>query len=152
MTELDPFLTVKYQGPSDTEAVDHQILMSAGLLRRLVAIVQSIPDITAIYADVYIQEIVIVEVCKPRPIRGKEPEQYTLNDFIMTPATANQILAWVSKHVMDFFTDAAERVKAATAETGEIKTFLESLTGLVLSQNAKQSAGPTDAAPPEQTT
>lgn len=137
----DAYMSLKYKGPNEAEATDHQVFMSAGLLRRLVGMAQSVQDITEIYANPYIQEILIVETLTPRSDRGTEKAKYTLDDFEMTPKDGSKLMAWIAGHITSFFTEAVENIKTAVSEKGNLTTLTESVNGLVDLAEKKQSAG-----------
>lgn len=136
-----PRLTVSVKGPGDASPVSKELFMSAGLLRRLVAIAQAVEDITQLYSNPHVQDILIIEIMSPRTPRGEANMTYSLDDFEMSPEDANKIVIWATGHITGFFTNAVENIKTAVMDNGDLKTLMESLNGLSALAEKKLSAG-----------
>lgn len=122
-----------------------ELFMSAGLVRRLVGLANVIDDITKIYVDAKVQELMIVEVVRPHTPRGEAIKDYTLDDFEMSDADADLIIDWAGKHIVNFFTKSVQKLQAAVTDNGEIKTLMDSLNGLSALVVKKPLDGPSTA-------
>ena len=143
------FIVVTYKGRDDEKPKEHEIMMSIGLRQRVVAIAASINDITAIYSNVHIQTVLLLEILVPRDKKGKAESGYTLEDFEMTPEEADKLIKWVGDHTLSFFSNAVDNLSSAVGSTGGLTTLMASLSGLVSSQETKPSAGATDVVSPK---
>lgn len=137
----DPYLTVKVKMPGQEKAEDKELMMSAGLLRRVVAIASGAGDITEIYANPHIQQVILVEILQPRTEHGKKRENLSLDDFEMLPEEADKIVTWAGSHILNFFSGAVNNIKSAVSDQGSLKTLTDSLNGLANSVQTKPSAG-----------
>lgn len=140
-------LNVKFTDPDGTD-MEKDVLMSAGLVRRLAAIAASLDDFSRLYTDPTIQEVFILEVIKGRNKRGEEAEEelkYTLEDYEMTIAMGDEIAKWATDHVLHFFTNTAALVmKEATDKTSALAGLADSMNGLESFLETKQSVGPSE--------
>ena len=143
---LDPRITVEVKMPDAKEAGPHEVFMSAGLIRRLTAIINSLGEMSQMYSDPMVEDVLLVEVLSPRTERGKTQKIYTGEDFEMTMEEADRLLEWVRGHILDFFTKTVLRVGTeATNPNSQIQKLMQSLNGLAALMQEKQSAGPSTA-------
>lgn len=144
MIDVDNYITaaVKYDG--DEQAQERQFFMSAGLIRRLAGLVGNQDDMSRMYVDPVLQEVLLVEAIRPRTERGKEidPATYTLEDYEMDQETADRVLEWIEGHIFNFFIKSALKVsKAASDKNSPLQKLTQSVTGLQALLPEKQSAG-----------
>lgn len=143
----DDRLKITYKGPEETEATEHEIFMSAGLLRRLAGLSQAFGDPSRMWTDAVAQGMMVVEMLSPRNKRGEEEKVYDSEDFEMTIEDSEKLVDWGREHVIAFFGRATQGFEKAITQAGNLKTLTDSLSGLQALVVEKQSAGLSTAEP-----
>lgn len=142
----DERITVTVKMPGGSEPEPKEIFMSAGLVRRLATVVQSLGDISQMYSDPMVEDILLTEILTPRTERGKSQKIYTAEDFEMAMDEADRLLEWARGHVLHFFTKTVLRVgTVASNPNSPLLKLTQSLSGLAALAQQKHSAGATDA-------
>lgn len=128
-----------------------EIFMSGGLIRRLAAYT-TMDDITGIYADYQVQEILIIEALSPRSQRGVPLEELNIDQFGLSMGDAEKLIEWIVEHITDFFINSVEQALKFQEKNipilQKIETkaqLMQSQIGLKDSQEPKPSAGLTTA-------
>lgn len=94
-----------------------ELLMSYGLLNRIVRNFAEMGDIAKLYVDVNLQAAVIQEVLAKRTVNGTPIGNMDLDDLELSMDDSEKIVAWVAEHAMDFFLKGLEKVKDLTEAT-----------------------------------
>jgi len=144
--DVNDYITIPVKGPKQDKTEDQEFFMSAGLIRRLVSILQHRGDVSEMYTDPLIQELLILETVTPRNERGVDlATQTTLDDYVMTQADADKLLAWIEGHVFNFFIKMGTLVSQAAANPNSpLQKLLHSATGLKDLAQTKLSVGASD--------
>ena len=109
----DDYFKVKFnRTPGSDEAPEpKELFMSFTAINALTSVVGSIENIGAISSEPTMREYVIMYFLYPRDADGKLPELFTdahLDEINITRESAQDLLKWVTEHVLDFFIQAAE--------------------------------------------
>lgn len=125
-----------------------EVFMSGGLLRTIVPFYMDMVSVGDIFKEPEIQNHIIVQVLKPRSVRGQPVEDYTIDDFEMSPDEANILIGWVTEHALFHFIESvttAHKLGQKNAPAlGQLTKLMESLTGSQDSTEPKPSATPSD--------
>lgn len=112
----EPKLTIKYAG------VEHELIMSYGLLNRVLAVVSSQAAVEAIAFSQEMRNGTLFELLFLRPngrgvIKNLKPED--LDDIDIELEEVQKMIGWVTDHVTDFFIGVAEQTTAVVSKYGE---------------------------------
>ncbi len=126
-----------------------EILMSAGLIRRLASIIDGYENTANIFIDPILQTVLMIEALKPRAAHGTPVEKdrvYTLDDFDMSNEDGSKMVSWIGGHVLYFFIEGARHISEnvvpqVKAAEEEIQTLTSSVSGTKSSLNETQSVG-----------
>lgn len=98
-----------------------EIFMSYGLLRELVKAVtgpDSKGDMMAIYMDVDIQNEVLTTLLSDRNEEGEIVSPFVAVNSRLSPDEVVRINDWVESHVLNFFVQSGEKMKATALKFG----------------------------------
>ena len=88
---------------------DREVFMSFGLLHELLAIVKDIPSVTLIAVEPQLRNDVVTAVLAERDENGKITTPFNFMSIKASIAEVQNMIAWVSEHLLDFFLGAIER-------------------------------------------
>lgn len=122
-----------------------EIFMSAALCQILIKTCeQNSENVSDIYTNAGLQELLVIEVLRPRSLRGDPEGDFTLSMAPISTSAMQPFKAWILEHILYFFIDSAQ-----TAQQGIQGTAFQKLTDLLLGSQVsvpeKLSAGATDA-------
>src|SRR5262245_51525537 len=122
MSKLESTLTINIGG------TEHTLLMSWGLLNRLLKAVGS--DADAVGAASFVDGVrdqILFEVLKKRGKTGclKDMKLEEVDDLEMSSEDVQAIISWATDHILDFFLGAAERAKATEKRFAERTAALQ---------------------------
>lgn len=146
---------VKIQKPEDritvtVKGASREILMSAGLVRRLSAYVGSMDNVGAVYMEPALQIALIEECLRDRHPSGaaKDPADVIpdLDKYELSTDDGDRLASWIGGHVTHFFINGALMMKNNLEDPMKtLQTLMSSLTGMAASLTSKPSAGPTES-------
>lgn len=139
-------ITINVRLPGEADFKDHEIFMSAGLIRTLVNYANTVEDHSQLYTNPTLQEIMMIEALVGRNNRGEaDTAELSLMDFGLSINESDKLMNWITEHVLDFFTRSIERLtESAKTPEGAIQRLMESLSGIQALAEKKASVGPTD--------
>lgn len=126
---------------------DHEVFMSAAMRTRVVALLEDMSNIEAIFLNPELHEQLFITLLADRDERGRlKSDDHTINDFDLTTEDADKLVDWVGDHVLHFFMRGARGIeKMLKAQQEEIKDLHQSTNGIKASLQESQSAGPMTA-------
>lgn len=143
----DTFIIQKFKLATEADFYKKEVFMSAGLVRRLAAIVDATGDVAGLYSKPVLQELLLTEMLRPRGVRG-QPEtdqEFEASDFHISTDEGQKLLEWAIEHLIGFFEKAVDGVKLATDPGNRWERLMSSSNGLMASLQQRLSAGVTDA-------
>lgn len=130
---------------------EKEVFMSGGLIRQLMPIAGGLTDFADVYADVEVQNALIVEALRPRDKRGAAYANVTVDDYEMTIEDTDKLVGWIMEHVLYFFVNSLTSAKSLADKNQGTMEAVQKLTQLQTGSPAlpqtKQSAGDSAATP-----
>lgn len=128
-----------------------EVFMSGGLLRNIVPYYMEMVSVGDIFKEPEIQNHIVVQMLRPRSVRGQPIEAYTIDDFEMGTEEMNSLIGWATEHALFHFIESvttAHKLGQKNAPAlGQLTKLMESLTGSQDSTEPKQSATPSEPSP-----
>lgn len=143
----------KIQKPEDRLVVsvagaNKEILMTAGLVRRLAAYVGSLDNVGAAYMDPALQIAMIDECLKERTPSGTPAvtEMPDLDKYKLSTEDGDKIAQWIGGHLTYFFINGALMMRQdLEGPMKALQSLMSSLTGMAASLTSKPSVGPSES-------
>ena len=126
-----------------------ELLMTAGLVRRLASIIGSMENLESLFMDPITQSALMLETLRDRTPAGSptDPDLVDVleNKYPMSTAEGEKLTRWIADHVTHFFIAGALTARDSMGpKMEELKSLMSSLNGLGDSITEKASAGPTE--------
>lgn len=110
-TNTTPEKTITF---TPIEGEEREIVMSYGLLDKLVSKVGDIDQVSRFFTDQEVRNAVLTEVISERSPTGKMTKKITPEDLALELETIDELLSWSAAHVTAFFirslTSLAKRI------------------------------------------
>ncbi len=116
---------------------EHEIFMSAGLLRRLTGLAQCFGDPFAVLHDANVQSVLLTEALTPRSVQGEAREKVSLEDYDISMDEADKLLTFITGHMLYFFASATSRVKELQKDP-TLKAMVASTQSATGTQDSKE--------------
>lgn len=134
---------------------EQTVFMSGGLIRKIMPYFAQYDDFTNVFSDFEMQNLLVVELVRPRTERGEARKDYTIEDFQITQEETLKLVEWTVEHVLSFFIDTMKTSKRLADnnqhQVAVLTALLQSMTGSQASQEQKLSAGASESSPQTQT-